>query len=89
MVLVEAGLMGRPVIASKIGGITDVVYHGQNGLLVPPRDPEALAAAIAAVLQDREKARSMGLAGNRIAQEYLQDRDEALENARQAICAIY
>jgi glycosyltransferase involved in cell wall biosynthesis len=86
MVLVEAGLMGRPVVASKIGGITDVVRHGENGLLVAPRDPEALAVAITSVLQDREKARSMGLAGTRISREYLRGRDEALESARQAIC---
>lgn len=86
MVLVEAGLMGRPVVASKIGGITDVVRHRENGLLVPPGDRDALAEAIAAVLHDRKKARSMGLAGNKIARQYLEGRDVTVERVHHTIC---
>jgi glycosyltransferase involved in cell wall biosynthesis len=43
MVLVEAGLMGRPVIGSDLGGIKDIIQCGYNGLLVPPGNSKALA----------------------------------------------
>jgi glycosyltransferase involved in cell wall biosynthesis len=44
--VVEALAVGSPVIATAVGGVPEVVRHGENGLLVPPGDPEALAAAI-------------------------------------------
>jgi glycosyltransferase involved in cell wall biosynthesis len=52
MVLVEAMRSGLPVVASRSGGIPDVVRHGETGLLVPERDPAALAGAVARVLDD-------------------------------------
>ncbi len=52
-VLVEALCRGRPVVASGVGGIVDVITDGANGLLVPPRDPNALADALVRVLFDR------------------------------------
>ncbi len=85
MVLVEAGLMGRPVVASDIGGIRDVVRHRENGLLVPPGDATALAEAIVAVLRDRDLGLRMGYCGSRIARGYLEGREEALGRVRQAI----
>ncbi len=88
MVLVEAGLMGRPVIGSDLGGIRDIIQHGYNGFLVPPGDPVALAKAIIAVLSDRNLAERMGLANHKVAQKYLSGRDEALEHVRQAILAL-
>lgn len=88
MVLIEAGLMGRPVVASDIGGIRDVVRHGENGLLVPPGDARALAEAIMTVLKDRRLASRMGHAGRRIASEYLKGRNQALERVRQAIYGL-
>jgi glycosyltransferase involved in cell wall biosynthesis len=62
MVLVEAGAMGVPVIATDITGCRDVVIDGVNGLLVPPRDAAALTDALGRVLTD-ELLRST-LAGN-------------------------
>jgi glycosyltransferase involved in cell wall biosynthesis len=50
--LVEARALGCPVIASRVGGIPTSVADGEDGLLVPPRDPQALAAAIRRVLDD-------------------------------------
>lgn len=87
MVLVEAGLMGRPVVASEIGGVPDIVRHQENGLLVPPGSSEALASAIAEMLQDREKARSMGLAGNRLARQYIEGWNEAVARVHYRICS--
>jgi glycosyltransferase involved in cell wall biosynthesis len=53
-VLVEALAVGTPVIATAAGGVTEIVRDGENGLLVPPEDPEALAAAIRRYFDDGE-----------------------------------
>ena len=63
MVLVEAMASGLPVIASDIAGYDEVVRDGVEGLLVPPRDPEALAAAVATILDDRVLAARFAAAG--------------------------
>jgi glycosyltransferase involved in cell wall biosynthesis len=55
-VLVEAFCRGRPAVASRVGGIVDLVRDGENGLLVPPQDPPALAEALVRVLSDAELA---------------------------------
>jgi len=55
-VMIEAGACGVPVIASRIGGIVDVVEHGADGILVPAGDAAALAEAILSVLRDPEYA---------------------------------
>ncbi len=62
-VLLEAMSYGKPVIATTVGGVPEVVTHGQEGLLVPPKSPEILAEAIDALL-DKPKAMAMyGKAG--------------------------
>jgi len=58
--LIEAGFLGRPAVASDIDGINEVVVDGQTGVLVPPADAEALAAAIAKLLEDADWARQLG-----------------------------
>lgn len=64
-VLVEAMAMGLPVVATRVAGIVDVVRDGESGLLVPPQDPEGMAAAIVALLRDPGLRRQMGEAGRR------------------------
>ena len=51
-VLLEAMAAGRPVIAPREGGPLEIVADGETGLLVPPRDPDALAAAMVSLLED-------------------------------------
>ena len=68
VVLLEAMVHERPVIASNVGGIPDVVQHEHTGLLVPPGDVDALAGAMRSLIDDPEKARSLALAGRQHAE---------------------
>jgi len=61
--LMEAAAAGKPVVASRLSGVPELVADGETGLLVPPGDPEALAAALAGLLADPERAARMGEAG--------------------------
>ncbi len=63
IVNLEAMACGTAVVASRVGGIPEVVADGETGLLVPPEDPGALAAALTALLQDPGRAARMGAAG--------------------------
>ncbi|MFH1690547.1 MAG: glycosyltransferase family 4 protein [Candidatus Eisenbacteria bacterium] len=65
LVILEAMSSRLPVIATDVGGISEAVDDGRTGLLVRPRDAEGLADALVAVLNDPERARSMGLAGRK------------------------
>ena len=68
LTIVEAMGMARPVVASRVGGIPEVVAEGETGLLVPPGDHGALAEAMAEILKDPAQARAMGEAGRRRAE---------------------
>ena len=70
MVALEAMERARPVIAASIGGLGDVVRHGETGLLVPAAEVEPLARAIAELARDPERAARMGEAGRRRAEEH-------------------
>lgn len=63
LVLVEAMAMGKPVVATNVGGIPSVVIDGETGILVPPKNPDAIAEAIIFLLQNPEKMKKMGEAG--------------------------
>ena len=76
LVLVEAALRERPVVATTVGGIPEVVDDGVTGLLVAPGAPAALAAAIVRLLDDPDTARRMGGAA----------RERALERFRLDDC---
>jgi glycosyltransferase involved in cell wall biosynthesis len=61
--LIEAMAAGLPVVATRVGGVADVVDDGKTGLLVPPKDPAALNRAMAVLLDDPDRRREMGQAG--------------------------
>jgi glycosyltransferase involved in cell wall biosynthesis len=55
--------MGRPVIATRVGGLPEIVVHRQNGLLVDKEDIQGLAGAVSFLLDNPELAAQMGQAG--------------------------
>jgi len=61
-VLVEAAALGKPIVATDIDGVREVIRSGATGVLVPPRDPGALAASILLLLKDKAFADSLGAA---------------------------
>ncbi len=69
LIALEAMQMQRPVIASKVGGLQEIVSHEETGLLVPPEDPEALCIAINSLINQPQKARNMGQQGRLRAKE--------------------
>ena len=61
-VLLEAGASGTPAVATRVGGVPDVIEDGTTGILVPPRDPAAVAAAVQDLARNRECREAMGRA---------------------------
>ena len=67
--ILEAMALGRPVVASAVGGIPEMIDHGRTGLLVPPREPDILADAITRLLTDHPYADTLGKAGRTLVEE--------------------
>jgi glycosyltransferase involved in cell wall biosynthesis len=66
LALLEALTLGRAVVATRVGGVPDVVDDGRTGLLVDPGDPVALAKAIERLLDDEALRRQLGNAGREL-----------------------
>jgi glycosyltransferase involved in cell wall biosynthesis len=81
-VLVEAMAAGAPVIATGVSGIPELVEHERNGLLVEPDDPEALAAALLRLHEDRELAARLARAGQQTVRERFDGARHAQQLAR-------
>ena len=82
VMMLEAMALGRPVIASGVGGVLTVIEDGKTGLIVPPSDSRSLADRIADLLTNPDKARQLGLAGQqRIREHFNQERmlDEVIQ----------
>lgn len=60
MSLLEAMAVGKPVVATKVGGVPEIIKHGENGLLINPGDPYELADAISYLLENTAEAKKMG-----------------------------
>ncbi len=73
IILIEAMAVGRPIVATNIEGYASVVTHGEQGLLVPPRNSHALAEALITLLEDDKLRREMGEKGILKAQEFSWD----------------
>jgi len=67
--ILEAMALSRPVVASAVGGIPEMIEHGRTGLLVPPRNPAALAASLVRLLTDHPYADTLARAGHDLVYE--------------------
>jgi glycosyltransferase involved in cell wall biosynthesis len=72
----DAMAAGLPVVATRVGGIPEIVEDGVSGILVPPRDPAALAAAMVRLAGDAGLRARLGEAGKVRAREFSADRTE-------------
>jgi len=69
-VLVMAMALGKPIVATSVGGVPELLGNGEAGLLVPPGDSVAIAEAVSTLLCDPSRARALGEAGRRRASRY-------------------
>jgi len=69
-VILEGMAAGKPVVTTNVGGCAEAVVDGETGIVVPPENPEALAAALKYVLTHPDEARQMGEAGRRRVEEH-------------------
>jgi glycosyltransferase involved in cell wall biosynthesis len=84
----ESMAAGVPVVATRVGGVPELVSDGLNGLLVPPGDPAATASALERLLDDQGLARRLGDAGRTFARErHSRERMVAETNALYAALA--
>lgn len=67
--ILEAMYLSRPVIATNVGGVPEVVKDGETGILVPPRDIQALTKGLSFLLQNPQKAKEMGKAGGKLCEK--------------------
>jgi glycosyltransferase involved in cell wall biosynthesis len=72
-VLVRAMALGKPIVATRVGGVPEILGNGTAGVLVPPADTRALAAAISGLLLDPARAARLAAAARRRAPEYSVD----------------
>jgi glycosyltransferase involved in cell wall biosynthesis len=75
LVALEAMQMARPVIASRVGGLSELISDGETGLLIPPRDPVTLYSTMRDLLTQPEKAIQMGVQGRKRAAEFTLDQN--------------
>jgi glycosyltransferase involved in cell wall biosynthesis len=87
-VVVEALCRGRPVVATRVGGIPDLVRDGENGLLVEPGDTRALADALVRILGNRELAERFGARARESVEPWLATPQEYAARLREAVLRL-
>lgn len=70
LTLLEAGAAGLPIVATDVGGVSDILHDGVNGLITKTKDPEDLAGKIVSLLDDNELREEMGKTGQMLAKQY-------------------
>jgi len=83
-VLIEAAACGRPIVTTDVTGCRETVRHGENGLLVPPRDAVALANALRLLIENQDMRQRMGQRGREIAET-----EFSVENVIRETLAVY
>jgi len=68
-VLIEAMTVGTPVIASRVGGVPEIIKDERGGILIPPRSPESIAEAAISLLKDENRCKRIGEGGKRRVEE--------------------
>jgi glycosyltransferase involved in cell wall biosynthesis len=92
LVFAEVMAASKPVVGTRVSGVPEVVADGETGILVPPRDPDALAAALIRLLGDPAECRRLGRNGyQRVRERFSAARmvEETLEVYREALDARY
>jgi len=74
VIVQEAGASGKPIVASSVGGVSELLRDGETGFLVPPRDAEALAEKTLLLLSDPVLARKMGERGKKFVYDHFRER---------------
>lgn len=77
--VVEYMAMGKPVVATDVGGIPELVVDGETGLLLPPADSEKLAEALGRLIEDKEEREKMGSNGRKRVEEFFNIEDKVSE----------
>ena len=80
VVILEAMALEKPIVATKVGGIPEIITDGVTGFLVPPKDFKALAEKISYLLKNPELAKTMGKTGRKYIQERFNDKEAILEH---------
>ena len=87
-IVLEAFCRGRPVVGASAGGIVDLVRDDENGVLVEPEDPEALADALVDVLVERERTERLAEGAAASADEWLVTPEEFAERMRNLVASL-
>ncbi len=69
-IVVEAMAMGKPVVASRVGGVPEIVVDGETGILVPPKNATAIQKALEQLIVNSEKRKQMGVAGRKRVEQH-------------------
>ena len=79
----ESMAQGKPVVATAVGGLREVIEDGRSGVLVPPQDPPALARALEGLLRDPERREAIAAAGRERLEDF------TVERAAERFAALY
>jgi glycosyltransferase involved in cell wall biosynthesis len=80
MALLEAMAAGKPIVATAVSGTTQVMVHGETGLVVPPGDSQALADGIVQLLSDPARAQEMGVSARQHVIEHFSAQRQAQDH---------